>query len=79
MLCNGNVECIHAQDKANMFNSYFASVFIDDSEAEFPEYNGEEVSPIDDPYFTVDDVILVLKSLNQNKACAPADISHFCS
>jgi hypothetical protein len=75
VLCDENTECIHARDKAHLFNNYFAQVFNDDSETVIPLYDGAEVPSIVVPCFTTDDIKSVLKSLNVNKACAPGDVS----
>jgi hypothetical protein len=71
-----NVECIDANDRAELFNSHFVSVF--NSNVSVPDsfiLSGEPAPEIPVPTFSINDVAHVLTHLDIHKACAPNDIA----
>lgn len=72
-----DVESSDPLAKATLFNEYFTSVFNNDAMPVPPDPHPPFVvnSSIPDPVFTLDHVHSILRSLNQNKACPPKDIS----
>ena len=74
---DGSDVCNEPQDKAEVFNKYFHSVFLEKNDAQMPAMNHYHNGALCDFTFTQEQVLAILRNLDANKASGPDGLSPY--